>query len=211
MKRGALFLPIILLATGCALFRSEERPVQHSRAAQVDYIEKYKDVAIKEMNRGGIPASIILAQAMLESGSGSSELARKANNHFGLKCTDEWTGATFGRKDDDRNPQGSLVDSCFRRYNNVAESYADYGEFMREYRRYRFLFELDRTDYKSWARGLQSAGYATSTEYSSRLIELIERFRLYQYDRAGTDWGRGSVSPSERSAISLRATTPSTA
>jgi flagellum-specific peptidoglycan hydrolase FlgJ len=211
MKRGALFLPIILLATGCALFRSEERPVQHSRAAQVDYIEKYKDVAIKEMNRGGIPASIILAQAMLESASGSSELARKANNHFGLKCTDEWTGATFRRKDDDRDSKGSIVESCFRRYNNVAESYADHSEFMREYRRYGFLFNLDRTDYKSWARGLQSAGYATSTEYSNRLIEVIEQFRLYQYDRAGNDRRRGSVSPSERSAISLRATTPSTA
>jgi flagellum-specific peptidoglycan hydrolase FlgJ len=192
MKQAALFLPIVLLATGCALFRSEERPIEHSRAAQLDYIEKYKGVAIAEMNRGGIPASIILAQAMLESASGSSELARKANNHFGLKCTDEWTGATFGRRDDDRDSQGSIVDSCFRRYNNVAESYADYSEFMREYRRYRFLFDLDRTDYKSWAQGLQSAGYATSTEYSSRLIELIERFRLYQYDRAGTDWRRGA-------------------
>jgi flagellum-specific peptidoglycan hydrolase FlgJ len=191
MKHAALFLPIVFLATGCGLLPSDERP-QHSRAAQLDYIEKYKDIAIKEMNRGGVPASIILAQAMLESASGLSELARKANNHFGLKCTDEWTGATFGRKDDDRDSRGAIVDSCFRRYNNVAQSYADYTEFMREYRRYRFLFELDRTDYKGWARGLQSAGYATSTQYSDRLVELIERYRLYQYDRMGNDRRYGS-------------------
>jgi flagellum-specific peptidoglycan hydrolase FlgJ len=183
---------MILFAAGCAMFRSEERPAEHSRATQLDYIEKYKKVAIKEMNRGGVPASIILAQAMLESASGSSELAKKANNHFGLKCTDDWNGPTLGRKDDDRDSRGSLVDSCFRRYDNVADSYADYSEFMREYRRYRFLFDLDPTDYKGWARGLQSAGYATSSEYSDRLIELIEHFRLYQYDRAGSNRQRGS-------------------
>jgi flagellum-specific peptidoglycan hydrolase FlgJ len=180
MKQAALFLPLILLASGC-----EERPTEHPRDVQEDYIKKYKKVAVAEMNRGGIPASIILAQAMLESASGSSELARKANNHFGLKCTDEWTGGTFRSKDDERNPNGSLVDSCFRRYNNVAESYADHSEFISQYRRYGFLFNLDRTDYKGWARGLQSAGYATSPQYSHGLIELIERHRLYQYDRAG--------------------------
>jgi flagellum-specific peptidoglycan hydrolase FlgJ len=196
MKHAALFLPVILLATGCGLFRSDERPVEsNSRAAQLAYIQKYKDVAIAEMNRGGIPASIILAQAMLESASGSSELAQKANNHFGLKCTPQWTGATFRKKDDDRDSTGSLVESCFRRYNNVAESYADHSEFIRDprkYHRYGFLFSLDRTDYKSWARGLQSAGYATSTEYSKQLIRVIEQHRLYQYDRAGNDRRRGS-------------------
>ena len=200
MKQAALFLPVILLATGCGLFRS---PVEYnSPAAQLAYIQKYKDVAIAEMNRSGIPASIIMAQALLESGSGLSEVARKANNHFGIKCTSQWTGATFRKKDDDRNSTGSIVESCFRRYNDVAESYADHGDFIRDPRssyRYGFLFNLDRTDYKSWARGLQSAGYATSTEYSNRLIALIERLQLYQYDRAGNDAaGVDPVNPSGR-------------
>jgi flagellum-specific peptidoglycan hydrolase FlgJ len=199
MKQAALFLPVILLATGCGLFRS---PVEYnSRAAQLNYIQKYKDVAIAEMNRGGIPASIIMAQALLESASGLSELSQKANNHFGIKCTSQWTGATFRKKDDDRDSTGSLAESCFRRYNSVAESYADHSEFIRDprkYHRYGFLFNLDRTDYKSWARGLQSAGYATSTEYSKQLIRAIEQFRLYQYDRAGNDRRRGSGQP-ERS------------
>jgi hypothetical protein len=154
MKQAAFFLPVILLVAGCGLFRSDERPVEYNpRAAQLAYIEKYKDVAIAEMKRSGIPASIIMAQAMLESASGLSELSQKANNHFGLKCTSQWTGATFQRKDDDRDSAGSVVESCFRRYNNVAESYADHGEFIRDRRqshRYGFLFELDRTDYKSW-------------------------------------------------------------
>ncbi len=195
MKQAALFLLVILLATGCGLFRS---PVEYnSPAAQLAYIQKYKDVAIAEMNRSGIPASIIMAQALLESGSGLSELSQKANNHFGIKCTRQWTGATFRKKDDDRDSTGSLVESCFRRYNNVAESYADHGDFIRDPRssyRYGFLFNLDRTDYKSWARGLQSAGYATSTEYSNRLIALIERLQLYQYDRPGNR-RRGSGQP----------------
>ncbi len=142
MKQAALFLPVILLATGCGLFRSPVEYKSNSRAAQLDYIQKYNEVAVVEMNRSGIPASIILAQALLESGSGLSEVARKANNHFGIKCTNQWTGATFRKKDDDRDSTGSLVESCFRRYNNVAESYADHGDFIRDPRssyRYGFL------------------------------------------------------------------------
>lgn len=196
MKQVALFLllPVFLLATGCGQFRS---PAQdNSRSPQLDYIQRYKNVAIGEMNRSGIPASIILAQGLLESASGLSEVSQKANNHFGIKCADQWTGATFRKKDDDRDAAGALVESCFRRYKNVAESYADHGDFIRKYPRYESLFRLDRTDYKSWARGLQSAGYATSTAYSRRLIEVIERFQLYQYDRAGNDRWLGTGPPS---------------
>lgn len=139
------------------------------------YVERFKDIAIKEMLKSGIPASITLAQGMLESASGNSTLAREANNHFGIKCHGGWTGKTI-LKDDD------AVGECFRYYNSAEESYRDHSEFLKR-SHYAFLFDLDRNDYKGWARGLKKAGYATNPRYPELLISLIERYGLDRYDR----------------------------
>jgi LysM repeat protein len=141
-----------------------------------NYIDKYADYAVKEMERSGVPASITLAQGMLESGNGNSELARKAKNHFGIKCHSSWTGKTF-RMDDDAK------DECFRVYRSVLESYKDHSDFLRKYKRYASLFELKITNYKGWAKGLKKAGYATNPKYADRLIKLIEENRLHLYDK----------------------------
>jgi LysM repeat protein len=127
------------------------------------------------MLKSGVPASITLAQAAFESGDGNSELAREANNHFGIKCHKEWTGETFIQDDDHRN-------ECFRKYNSVLESFDDHSNFLRTRDRYLFLFSYDRTDYKSWAYGLKKAGYATNPEYPQRLIKIIEENQLYYLD-----------------------------
>ncbi len=140
-----------------------------------DYIERFKAIAIKEMNSYGIPASITLAQGILESGSGNSSLARDANNHFGIKCTSEWKGKTI-LKDDDQ------VDDCFRVYNSPEESFRDHSEFLKR-KRYASLFELDKDDYRGWASGLKEAGYATNPRYAELLITLVERYDLSKYDR----------------------------
>ncbi|HZK03720.1 MAG TPA: glucosaminidase domain-containing protein [Bacteroidaceae bacterium] len=140
------------------------------------YIEKYKKAAIDQMRRYGIPASITLAQGLLESDAGRSTLALEANNHFGIKCHNGWRGKTIYH-DDDRK------DDCFRKYNSVKESFEDHSIFLSTHQRYAFLFELKTTDYKGWARGLKQAGYATSATYSEKLISIIERYSLYQYDR----------------------------
>ena len=142
------------------------------------YIDKYKDIAIAEMEQYGIPASIKLAQALLESGNGNSTLAREANNHFGIKCTPEWNGRKTYHDDDRR-------DDCFRVYNRVEDSFHDHSQFLLR-KRYAALFELDKDDYKGWARGLKAAGYATNPRYADLLISLIERYELYQYDRPET-------------------------
>jgi LysM repeat protein len=140
------------------------------------YIDTYKDIAVAEMYRTGIPASITLAQGILESGSGNSRLAVEANNHFGIKCH-EWNG-DFIREDDD------LKDECFRKYADALQSYIDHSEFLMSRSRYAFLFSYDKTDYKKWAHGLKKAGYATNPKYAPLLIGLIERFELHQYDHA---------------------------
>ncbi|MFI5220107.1 MAG: glucosaminidase domain-containing protein [Bacteroidia bacterium] len=145
------------------------------RFTQKDYIEKYSNDAVKEMQRSGVPASITLAQGILESESGNSDLARIANNHFGIKCHNEWTGESFHKDDDSKN-------ECFRKYNSVLESYDDHSKFLRTRNRYAFLFELKTTDYKGWARGLKEAGYATNPQYASKLIKLIEDFNLHYFD-----------------------------
>lgn len=174
---------------------ADAKPITYSAtssAAQLDYIKTYNDAAVMEMNQGGIPASIILAQGLIESAAGQSELAQQANNHFGIKCAGSWTGRTFYKQDDDRDKDGKPIKSCFRVYDNVAEGFHDHGEFLRDpkkHNRYGFLFNLDRTDYKSWARGLQSAGYATSQTYSTQLIDIIERFKIYEYDRPNATAG----------------------
>lgn len=151
--------------------------------SHIDYIGKYKDLAIQEMERTGVPASIKLAQGLLESGAGSSDLARKANNHFGIKCGGNWDGATFDKIDDDRDANGRLIPSCFRRYKRARDSWIAHSEFLRDGFRYRNLFSLDRTDYKGWARGLKRAGYATKGSYAQDLIRIIETYKLYQYDQ----------------------------
>ena len=140
----------------------------------ISYIDAFKSVAITEMNTYGIPASITLAQGILESGSGSSSLAKYANNHFGIKCTSDWKGKAY-YKDDDKS------DDCFRVYKDARESYKDHSEFLKR-KRYAFLFELDKNDYKNWAIGLKTAGYATNPKYPDLLIGIIEKYKLYQYD-----------------------------
>ncbi len=139
------------------------------------YIDRFKSIAISSMNKYGIPASITLAQGILESGNGNSDLAKYANNHFGIKCTSDWRGKGY-YKDDDKK------DDCFRVYSNPEESYKDHSEFLKR-KRYAFLFELEKDDYKGWARGLKQAGYATNPRYPELLISLIERYQLHQYDR----------------------------
>ncbi len=140
-----------------------------------DYISKYKELAIKEMDRSGIPASITLAQGMLESGYGNSTLARKSNNHFGIKCHG-WKGAKVYHDDDKRN-------ECFRKYKDVYQSFKDHSDFISVAPRYRFLFNYQKTDYKSWAKGLKKAGYATDPKYAYRLIDLIETYKLHKFDK----------------------------
>ena len=147
---------------------------QHKISVE-DYILNYKDVAIDKMRVYGIPASITLAQGILESGSGNSELARKANNHFGIKCHKDWKGKTFHMDDDAKN-------ECFRKYKSPDESYRDHSLFLTTRDRYADLFELDITDYRGWARGLKKAGYATNPKYPQLLIKIIEENRLYEFD-----------------------------
>lgn len=139
------------------------------------YILKYEGLAVDQMNRYGIPASITLAQGLLESAAGQSYLARKANNHFGIKTGGTWTGP-YVVKDDD------YAGEHFRSYRNVHESYEDHSLFLKNRKRYASLFTLSPTDYKGWARGLKAAGYATNPQYAERLIELIERYGLHKYD-----------------------------
>ncbi len=140
------------------------------------YFDQYKDLAIEQMLKYRIPASITLAQGVFESGAGKSALARKANNHFGIKCHG-WRGATTYATDDAPN-------ECFRAYKNVYESYEDHSRFLATGRRYRRLFSLRLTDYKGWARGLKAAGYATNPAYADKLIDIIQLYKLYRYDTA---------------------------
>jgi flagellum-specific peptidoglycan hydrolase FlgJ len=139
------------------------------------YIDRFKDIAIQEMNQNGIPASITLAQGLFESGSGNSELARYANNHFGIKCTSDWKGRSYYKNDDN-------VNDCFRVYDNPEDSFRDHSAFLKR-KNYAKLFELDKNDYEGWARGLKQAGYATNPKYPELLINVIVKYHLDQYDR----------------------------
>jgi len=139
------------------------------------YIEKYSKEAIKQMEKHNIPASITMAQGILESGNGNSRLAIKANNHFGIKCHN-WSGKTIYEDDDKRN-------ECFRKYSSATDSYEDHSLFLKNNTRYSFLFELDPSDYKAWAKGLKKAGYATNPKYPDLLIKLIETNKLYELDK----------------------------
>ena len=139
-----------------------------------NYISTYKDLAIAEMQRSGIPSSIILAQGIHETEAGTSELVRKSNNHFGIKCKDNWTGSVVYHDDDARG-------ECFRSYEKPEDSYKDHSDFLRNSPRYAFLFKIDPTDYSAWAYGLKKAGYATNNRYPQILIKLIEDYNLEQY------------------------------
>ncbi|SEM07377.1 Flagellum-specific peptidoglycan hydrolase FlgJ [bacterium A37T11] len=140
-----------------------------------NYINRYSRIAIEEMNAYGIPASITLAQGLLESSNGNSVLAQQANNHFGIKTTSDWAGKTILQDDDKR-------DDSFRAYNTPEESFRDHSQFLLR-NRYAKLFELDKDDYKGWAKGLKKAGYATNPRYPDLLVDLIERYELYRYDK----------------------------
>lgn len=140
----------------------------------LNYIERYRGIAVAEMEKYGIPASIKLAQALLESGNGNSSLAVEANNHFGIKCGGVWKGRSITKSDDNPN-------DCFRVYDNPEQSFRDHSEFLLR-KRYEKLFSLNKNDYKGWAYGLKEAGYATNPRYPQLLIDLIERYELYKYD-----------------------------
>ena len=168
MKKIATILSLCLVCLLSADGQTSTNPQQA-------YIDAYSSIAVAEMQRSGIPASITLAQGMLESRYGLSDLALKGNNHFGIKCHD-WTGRSI--KMDDERPG-----ECFRAYASADESFRDHSDFLRFRDRYRFLFDYDITDYRSWAYGLSKAGYATDPEYPAKLIKLIEDFDLGKFDK----------------------------
>ncbi|MCU0474226.1 MAG: glucosaminidase domain-containing protein [Bacteroidales bacterium] len=170
-----LSLFIILGLVSC----SSSRPViipSGSEPNTIDYINNYKDIAVTEMKRTGIPASITLAQGMIESDYGRSRLAREANNHFGIKCHSDWKGQTIRHNDDRKN-------ECFRKYARPEDSFYDHSDFLRTGSRYSFLFDISASDYKAWARGLKKAGYATNPDYANMLIRKIELNNLYYFDQ----------------------------
>jgi len=146
-----------------------------TRLSRKEYIDLYKEIAIREMLRSGIPASITLAQGCLESENGNSALARKSNNHFGIKCKNDWKGASVLHHDDELN-------ECFRKYQYVEESYIDHTNFLVQNSRYAYLFKISHKDYDAWAKGLKAAGYATDPNYAERLIKIIEEEELHRFD-----------------------------
>ena len=160
-------VPILLLIT---LFANSQ-----TKMSRKEYIDTYKEIAIHEMHRSGIPASITMAQGCLESSNGNSVLARKSNNHFGIKCRSDWKGARVYHNDDKLN-------ECFRKYQTVEESYTDHTNFLMANSRYDYLFKLSHKDYEAWAHGLKKAGYATDPQYAHRLIKIIKDEKLYLLD-----------------------------
>lgn len=191
MNKGILSLALVLLfLPACKSRKYSRNNKQIEKTATkanpdftshttLSYIAAFKSVAVEEMNKYGIPASITLAQGIIESGSGNSSLARFANNHFGIKCTSDWKGKGY-YKDDDK------ADDCFRVYKDARESYRDHSEFLKR-KRYSALFELDKNDYKNWALGLKQAGYATNPKYPDMLINIIDKYQLQQYDEPETE------------------------
>ena len=170
--------------------------VIHGQEITVDqYIEKYSGIAIQEMKKYHIPASITLAQGILESGCGNSELAKKANNHFGIKCHNDWNGKTFHMDDDSKH-------ECFRKYDHPEDSYKDHSLFLATRDRYSSLFKLDIRDYKSWAYGLKQAGYATNPRYPELLIRIIEENKLNRLDN-GSRLNQTPVARNEEPVLDL--------
>jgi len=170
MKRAV----IIALLLSCLSLNTSAQTLRN--AAYEQYIMQYKDLAIAQMKRYNIPASITLAQGLLESAAGRSDLARKGNNHFGIKCHG-WEGRTTYHDDDESH-------ECFRAYDTVYDSYEDHSKFLANQSRYSRLFSLSKTDYKGWAHGLKACGYATNPRYAQNLINIIELYRLDSYDTA---------------------------
>mgnify|MGYP003306700699 CR=1 FL=1 len=164
---------ILLIIVSLALFVVSTSA--QTRQTKEEYIDKYKHIAIDHMERYGIPASITLAQGILESDSGNSNLARRSNNHFGIKCKKGWKGERVYHTDD-------APDECFRKYDTVEESYQDHADFLDQSPRYDSLFAYSASDYRSWARGLKAAGYATAPDYAQRLTKIIEDNKLYLFD-----------------------------
>lgn len=148
-----------------------------------NYIEQYRELAIIEMHRTGIPASIKMAQAIHESASGMSEFALRSNNHFGIKCKSYWKGNTYFHKDDDFNKAGQLEKSCFRAYNQVLDSYIDHSNFLKDSPYYNNMFRMKDQSYESWAKALQYYGYATDPYYAEKLINIIKRYDLNSLDK----------------------------
>lgn len=161
--------------TALLLMLSLHASAQRRNTAYNNYIRDYADLAVDQMKRYKIPASITLSQGLLESGAGQSTLARRSNNHFGIKCGNNWTGRSVRANDDAPN-------ECFRAYSNVKDSYEDHSKFLTQNRRYASLFSLKQTDYRGWVQGLKKAGYATDRSYATKLISIIEDYELYKYD-----------------------------
>ena len=194
MKRVQLYLIILILTFSCGTKRviynnkteepKKEVKSKNKKPKEVvivpkiinteDYVKFYSNIAMDEMIQFGIPASITLAQGILESGAGKGRLAVQANNHFGIKCHD-WNGKKIYHDDDEEQ-------ECFRKYDNPEYSYRDHSLFLTNRGRYSFLFDLKKDDYKQWAKGLKKAGYATDPKYPQKLIDLIQRYQLYKYD-----------------------------
>ncbi len=175
MKR--ILESVFVLALGFCFINTRPATVQER------YMDRFKTIAMEEMRRSGIPASIKMAQGIMESMAGRSELAVNANNHFGIKCKANWQGGTYLYVDDDRDSTGNLIQSCFRLYPSPEDSYYDHSEFLRNRSRYKSLFSLPLSDYQGWANGLKKAGYATDPNYATKLIQTIERYNLYVLDQ----------------------------
>ncbi len=193
ISRKTTFLTLILAllalivpqeGTYAAKTKNASSESSYPEISREEYINRYKHIAIAHQRRYGIPASITMAQGILESNSGNSNLARKSNNHFGIKCKGDWKGRSVRHDDDAPN-------ECFRAYDTVERSYEDHAEFLDSSPRYDSLFRFDPTDYSSWARGLKAAGYATAPDYAPRLVKIIEDYKLYLLDREEDGEGEG--------------------
>ena len=180
MRRFLIYMALLAVTTAQGQITWNQRYQQ--------YIDQYKDIAIEQMLHWKVPASITLAQGLLESGAGQSELTRRGNNHFGIKCHG-WDGQKIYHDDDARN-------ECFRAYPSAYDSFEDHSRFLAGSQRYRSLFSLKTTDYKGWAKGLKAAGYATNPKYASTLIDIIQLYRLYEYDKA-RDYDKFMISHSK--------------
>lgn len=171
-------MKITAIGFGLSVFFFSHAGGLDKQLTKKEYVELWRSTAIQQMVQNKIPASITLAQGILESGSGNSTLATKGRNHFGIKCGTDWKGQTMSVDDDQKN-------ECFRVYNSAEESYVDHSLFLKSKNRYSTLFTLEQTDYKSWAKGLKDAGYATNPKYPEMLIEIIEDLKLYELDVIG--------------------------
>jgi LysM repeat protein len=197
------YLLFVLLGSSMGAYAQPNLHNDTGRITPEMYIEMFKDAAIADMMKTGVPSSITLAQGMYESDYGNSPLAKSANNHFGIKCHKEWTGDTYHKDDDAPN-------ECFRKYENVLQSYDDHSDFLRSRSRYHFLFELEITDYKGWSHGLKKAGYATNPNYANKIIGLIEKYNLSEFDARGVKvpiTASESVSPTK---VDSKSTAPKT-